>query len=190
MLKHFLSVIMLLAVTTTALAERVDMKQAGAVTDGTTVNTRLINSTIERLAGEGGGTLFFPAGRYLTGPIRLKSNITLELEAGATLLFSTNIDDYLPFVEVRHEGVMMKSFCPLIYATDAENIKNQVLEKLGLNSEEQKEDTNYLDGIQGLLKTKDGQQLNLDNIGTTPLAEKVKTKACDLVLKQGLNFIS
>ena len=68
--------------------------------------------------------------------------------------------------------------------------KNQVLEKLGLNSEEQKEDTNYLDGIQGLLKTKDGQQLNLDNIGTTPLAEKVKTKACDLVLKQGLNFIS
>ena len=122
MLKHFLSVIMLLAVTTTALAERVDMKQAGAVTDGTTVNTRLINSTIERLAGEGGGTLFFPAGRYLTGPIRLKSNITLELEAGATLLFSTNFDDYLPFVEVRHEGVMLKSFCPLIYATDAENI--------------------------------------------------------------------
>lgn len=122
MLKHFLSVIMLLAVTTTALAERVDMKQAGAVTDRTTVNTRLINSTIERLAGEGGGTLFFPAGRYLTGPIRLKSNITLELEAGATLLFSTNFDDYLPFVEVRHEGVMMKSFCPLIYATDAENI--------------------------------------------------------------------
>lgn len=113
---------MLLAVTTTALAERVDMKQAGAVTNGTTVNTRLINSTIERLAGEGGGTLFFPAGRYLTGPIRLKSNITLELEAGATLLFSTNFDDYLPFVEVRHEGVMMKSFCPLIYATDAENI--------------------------------------------------------------------
>lgn len=113
---------MLLAVTTTALAERVDMKQAGAVTDGTTVNTQLINSTIERLAGEGGGTLFFPAGRYLTGPIRLKSNITLELEAGATLLFSTNFDDYLPFVEVRHEGVMMKSFCPLIYATDAENI--------------------------------------------------------------------
>ncbi|MCZ8956534.1 DUF2501 domain-containing protein [Escherichia albertii] len=78
----------------------------------------------------------------------------------------------------------------LASVTDAENVKNQVLEKLGLNSEKQKEDTNYLDGIQGLLKTKDGQQLNLDNIGTTPLAEKVKTKACDLVLKQGLSFIS
>lgn len=122
MVKHFLSAIMLLAVSLTAFAERVDMKQAGAKTDGKTINTTLINQTIDRLEKGGGGTLFFPAGKYLTGPIRMKSNITLELEAGATLLFSTNFDDYLPFVEVRHEGVMMKSFSPLIYATDAENI--------------------------------------------------------------------
>ncbi len=122
MVKHFLSAITLLAVSLTAFAERVDMKQAGAKTDGKTINTTLINQTIDRLEKGGGGTLFFPAGKYLTGPIRMKSNITLELEAGATLLFSTNFDDYLPFVEVRHEGVMMKSFSPLIYATDAENI--------------------------------------------------------------------
>lgn len=122
MLKHFLAVLLLFAVSVSVLAEHVNMKQAGAKVDGKTVNTKLINQTIERLARQGGGTLFFPAGKYLTGPIRMKSNITLELEAGATLLFSTNFDDYLPFVEVRHEGVMMKSFCPLIYATDAENI--------------------------------------------------------------------
>ena len=122
MVKHFLSAITLLAVSLTAFAERVDMKQAGAKTDGKTINTTLINQTIDRLEKGGGGTLFFPAGKYLTGPIRMKSNITLELEAGATLLFSTNFDDYMPFVEVRHEGVMMKSFSPLIYATDAENI--------------------------------------------------------------------
>ncbi|WP_436859207.1 DUF2501 domain-containing protein [Citrobacter tructae] len=78
----------------------------------------------------------------------------------------------------------------LASVTDAENVKNQVLDKLGLGTTEQKQDTNYLDGIQGLLNTKDGQQLNLNNIGSTPLAEKVKTKACDLVLKQGMSFIS
>lgn len=78
----------------------------------------------------------------------------------------------------------------LASVTDAENVKNQVLDKLGLGMTEQKQDTNYLDGIQGLLNTKDGQQLNLNNIGSTPLAEKVKTKACDLVLKQGMSFIS
>lgn len=73
----------------------------------------------------------------------------------------------------------------LASATNAENVKDQILNKLGLDTAQQKQDTNYLDGLQGLLKTKDGQQLNLNNIGSTPLAEKVKTKACDLVLQQG-----
>lgn len=105
-----------------ARAERVDMKSIGARADGKTMNTKLINSTITRLNAGGGGTLFFPAGTYLTGAIRMRSHITLELEAGATLLFSDNADDYLPMIEVRHEGVMMKSFSPLISAVDAENI--------------------------------------------------------------------
>lgn len=103
-------------------AERVDMLKAGAKTNGTVLNTKLINNTIVRLNKAGGGTLFFPSGTYLTGSIVMKSNITIELEAGATLLFSDNFDDYLPFVETRHEGVVMKSFSPLIYAVDAENI--------------------------------------------------------------------
>lgn len=114
--------LLLLLCSIQASAERVDMKAIGAKTDGKTLNTKLIHTTITRLHAGGGGTLFFPAGTYLTGPIRMKSNITLELEAGATLLFSDNFDDYLPFVEVRHEGVMMQSFSPLIYAVDAENI--------------------------------------------------------------------
>ena len=103
-------------------AERVDMLKLGAKPDGNKLNTVLINKTIDTLNVNGGGTLFFPAGKYLTGAIKLKSNITIELEAGATLLFSDYFDDYLPFVEMRHEGIMMKSFSPLIYAVDAENI--------------------------------------------------------------------
>ncbi|MBM3073148.1 MULTISPECIES: DUF2501 domain-containing protein [Enterobacteriaceae] len=78
----------------------------------------------------------------------------------------------------------------LASVTDTQNIKNQVLGKLGLDTQEQKQDTNYMDGIQGLLNAKDGQQLNLSTIGDSALAKKVKTKACDLVLKQGMNFIS
>jgi len=103
-------------------AEYIDMQKAGASPNGQKLNTALINKTIEKLNANGGGTLFFPAGTYLTGAIKMKSNITLELEAGATLLFSDNFEDYLPFVEMRHEGIQMKSFCPLIYAVDAENI--------------------------------------------------------------------
>ena len=78
----------------------------------------------------------------------------------------------------------------LASVTDAQNVKNQVLGKLGLDTQEQKADTNYMDGIQGLLNAKNGQQLNLSTIGNSSLAKQVKTKACDLVLKQGVNFIS
>jgi hypothetical protein len=71
-------------------------------------------------------------------------------------------------------GVM--SYCAkqkLASATNTENIKNQVLDKLGLSTaEKQKEDTSYLEGLQGLLTSKDGQQLNLNTLGSSPLAEK------------------
>lgn len=41
--------------------------------------TKLINQTIEKAASEGGGTIYFPAGTYLTATIHMKSNITLHL---------------------------------------------------------------------------------------------------------------
>lgn len=103
-------------------SENMNMEQLGADTTGKSLNTELINNTINKLYSNGGGTLYFPSGTYLTGAIRLKSNITIELEAGATLLFSDNFDDYLPFVEMRYEGVVMNSFSPLLYAVDEENI--------------------------------------------------------------------
>ncbi len=103
-------------------AERIEMVKAGAFNDGKRLNTSLINTTINKLNANGGGTLFFPAGTYLTGAIKMKSNITIDLEAGATLLFSDNFDDYLPFVLMRQEGVLMNNFSPLIYAIDADNI--------------------------------------------------------------------
>lgn len=114
---------MLLAFLTIALQARTfDLQALGADTKGQTKCTGLINQTIELAAAEGGGTLYFPAGNYLTGAIILKSNITLYLEAGATLQFSTDFDDYLPFRKIRWEGVFMNSFTPLLYAEHAENV--------------------------------------------------------------------
>lgn len=79
----------------------------------------------------------------------------------------------------------------LTSVTNADNVKNQVLGKLGLDTPaEQKADTNYMDGIQGLLNAQNGQQLNLTTLGNSELGKQVKTKACDLVLKQGANFLS
>src|SRR5262245_14781944 len=73
-----------------------DVRQYGAIADGKAKNTEAIRKAIAAAAEQGGGTIFFPAGQYLTGPIHVKSNITLYLDAGAVLKFSQDFDDYLP----------------------------------------------------------------------------------------------
>jgi polygalacturonase len=94
----------------------------GAKNDSSKIATQAIEKAIAAASKAGGGTVYFPAGKYLTGPVHLKSNITIFIDAGAELHFSDNFDDYMPFVETRYEGVDVKSFSPLFYAYKAENI--------------------------------------------------------------------
>jgi polygalacturonase len=94
----------------------------GAKNDSSKMATSAIAAAIEAASKKGGGTVYFPAGKYLTGPIHLKSNITIFIDAGAELHFSDKFEDYLPMVESRYEGVDVFSFSPLFYAYKAQNI--------------------------------------------------------------------
>ena len=94
----------------------------GAKNDSSRKATTAIAKAIAAATRAGGGTVYFPAGKYLTGPIHLKSNITIYIDAGAELHFSDDFDDYLPMVQSRYEGVDVMSFSPLFYAWKAENI--------------------------------------------------------------------
>jgi len=73
-----------------------NVKDFGAIANGTTLDSKAINRAIDTIASKGGGTLFFPAGIYLCGSIRLKSNITLYLDQGAVIEASSNVSDYDP----------------------------------------------------------------------------------------------
>lgn len=99
-----------------------DVTKYGAKRDSSAKATQAIAKAIAAAVKSGGGTVYFPAGKYLTGPIHLKSNITIFIDAGAELHFSDNFDDYLPMVESRYEGVDVTSFSPLFYAYKASNI--------------------------------------------------------------------
>lgn len=68
--------------------------EAGAVNDGQTLNTQILQQCIDSLSAMGGGCLRFPSGIYLTGMLRMKSHVELLLDQGATLLGSTNPYDY------------------------------------------------------------------------------------------------
>ena len=63
-----------------------NVRAFGAVADGKALDTSAVNRTIAAAAAAGGGTVYFPAGAYACHSIRLKSFVTLCLEAGATIL--------------------------------------------------------------------------------------------------------
>ena len=74
---------------------RINILELGAVADGITLNTEVIQQAIDKLANEGGGHVVIPEGLFLTGPIVLKDCIDLHLDRGAMLLMSPDKSLYL-----------------------------------------------------------------------------------------------
>ena len=75
----------------------------GAVADGQTVNTKAIQSAIDKCAAAGGGVVVVPKGTFLSGAIFLKQGVNLSVEKDGVLKGTTNIDDY-PVIHTRWEG--------------------------------------------------------------------------------------
>jgi polygalacturonase len=86
----------------------------GANGDGTTKDTAAIQAAVDACEAKGGGTVQLSPGIYLSAPIVLKSNITLQLDRGATLLGSSDHGDYPATVEFREPGLQS-----LVSATNA-----------------------------------------------------------------------
>ncbi len=99
-----------------------DIRQFGAVEGGKTKVTAAIAQAIAKASAAGGGTVLVPAGKWLTGPIHLQSNINLHVAKDAVLSFSQDFGDYLPPVLTRWEGLELYNYSPLIYARDCQNI--------------------------------------------------------------------
>ncbi len=75
----------------------VSVREHGAIGDGQTLDTAAIQQAIDACAAAGGGQVVFPPGRYLSGTIQLKSQITLVLQAGAILVGTTDLTAYQHF---------------------------------------------------------------------------------------------
>lgn len=84
--------------TTTALATAAagehNVLDQGAKPDGKTLCTAAIQRTIDACAADGGGTVRFGAGTFLTGALVMRSGVTLQIDEGARLLGSRNLEDY------------------------------------------------------------------------------------------------
>ncbi len=99
-----------------------NIENYGARKGSTFLSTEAINKAIIACNQEGGGKVIVPKGEFLTGPIKLKSNVNLYLEEGAVLKFSSDSRLYIPSVLTRWEGLDCYNISPLIYAYGETNI--------------------------------------------------------------------
>ena len=102
-------------------ANDVDVTKYGAKGDSTTLNSVTIQKAIDDCSKSGGGKVIFPAGKYLSGTIVLKDNVTLRLLKSAVIVGSTNVEDYQnldPFTD----GLGTDVGWALVVAVDAKNI--------------------------------------------------------------------
>jgi polygalacturonase len=120
---HLLSGLTLLAVFAAIPARALDAssscnpREHGAKADGVSKDTAAIQAAIDACEQKGGGTVRLVTGTYLTAPIVLKSNITLQLDKGATLLGSADHADYPPLTMFH-----LPDLQPLVSATNASNV--------------------------------------------------------------------
>ncbi|MCU1234256.1 MAG: Endopolygalacturonase [Candidatus Solibacter sp.] len=101
-------------------AAHFDVRKYGAKGDGKTKDTAALQRAIDECTAAGGGVVYLSPGTYLSGTVALKDNVTFHLEAGATLLGSTDLADY------RHEAGPPKlgdaNGKHLIFAREAKNV--------------------------------------------------------------------
>ena len=102
-------------------AVTVNVRELGAVGDRTTDDSAAIRKAIETCAAKGSGTIHFPPGDYLTGPVELRSHMTLRLDRGATLRFKTSPEDY-PLTLTRWEATDCYNFSPLVHGANLEDV--------------------------------------------------------------------
>jgi polygalacturonase len=93
----------------------------GAVNDGKTITTQNIQKAIDECSKNGGGTLTFKAGKYLTGSLFIKEGVRFNVPEGVIILGSENIADYLE-IDTRVAGIEMKWPAALINVLDQKNV--------------------------------------------------------------------
>ncbi|MFC4359490.1 glycoside hydrolase family 28 protein [Halobium salinum] len=93
----------------------------GASSGTNTEDTSAIQAAIDQCGDLGGGTVVFPPGEYVTAPVFLRDNITVRIEAGATVLGSLDIADY-PATDGRWEGYEREVYASLFTGHDLSNV--------------------------------------------------------------------
>jgi exo-poly-alpha-galacturonosidase len=102
--KIFFPLILFTATTIVAAPARYVISELGAIGDGTNINTKAIQSAIDKCAADGGGVIVVPKGTFISGALYFKQGVNLLVEKDGVLKSTTNMADFPP-IYTRWEGV-------------------------------------------------------------------------------------
>ena len=103
-------------------AQVFDITNHGAVGNGSTLNTQAIQAAVDSCYSAGGGIVLIPAGNFLTATVFLKSNVTIQIDSGATITGSSSTSDYpdvIPLIRSYTDNYTQRS---VFYAEAQHNI--------------------------------------------------------------------
>jgi polygalacturonase len=165
-------------------------KDFGAKGDGKTDNTAAFAAAIKAVnAATGGGTVNVPAGTYVTGAIRLLSNVNFHLASGATLKFSGDKSKF-PVVLTRYEGIECLNYSPMVYANGATNIAltgSGTLDAGGTSSWNKGNNRKFLESWISAGRTKP-EQRKVPGSGNSLRVAFIEPYNCDTVLIEGVKL--
>jgi polygalacturonase len=106
--------------------DEISVLKFGARGDGRTKDTHSIQKAIDQCSESGGGMVYFPSGRFLSGSLRLRSGVELHLSHGAVLVASPDAGDFEPYEKLnfKNDADQETSFFhhALIWAEDTERV--------------------------------------------------------------------
>ncbi len=105
-------------------ARTYNIRDFGAKGDGVTLDTAAVQAAIDTCTKEQGGTVLVPAGIFVIGTVELKSNVTLHLAAGGTLLGSADGKQYhaIDAIPLSGDSTLGDGNVGLIFAVNAQNV--------------------------------------------------------------------
>ena len=120
-MKAFYALLVVLLASDVWAQKVFDVRDFGAKGDGVTQDTMAIQKALNECGKAGGGIVHFSAGVYLSRPLSLRSETTIELDASATLLATTNQNDFMktPGVWYQSRG---NNFIPFIRGSDLNDV--------------------------------------------------------------------
>jgi polygalacturonase len=105
-------------------ARTYNIRDFGAIGDGRRIDTAALQSAIDACTKDGGGTVVVPAGTFVIGTTELKSNVTLHIVAGGTLLGSADGKQYhaVDAIPLRGDTTLIDGNWALLFAVQAKNV--------------------------------------------------------------------